>query len=137
MYSWSVDALLDGVIEPSTPEEDRKTLRNRIREVLDRIYYDFRNLGVTPQERALNYAATNAFQISVAISRETMSDRVIETIDVIKSPICRHESECYDVKLRFFDPENLQRSRTVKRFTIDVSDVIPVSIGQMRCWSEA
>lgn len=136
MYSWSVDALLDGVIEPGTPDEDRKTLRNRIREVLDRIYYDFRNLGVTPQDRALNYAATNAFQISVAISRETMSDRVMETIDVIKSPICRHESECYDVKLRFFDPENLQRSRTVKRFTIDVSDVIPVTIGQMRSWSE-
>lgn len=136
MYSWSVDALLDGVIEPGTPEESRKELRNRIREVLDRIYYDFRNLGVTPQERALNYAATNAFQISVAISQETLNDRVIEKIDVSHSPICRVDSECYDVKVRFFDPDNLQRSRTVKRFTIDVSDVIPVTIGQMRSWSE-
>lgn len=137
MYSWSVAALLDAVIEPSTLEEDRNQLRSRIREVLDRMYYDFVNLGVTPQERALNYAATNAFQISVAISQETLNDRVIETIDVIKSPICRLDSECYDVKLRFFDPENLQRSRTVKRFTVDVSDVIPVTVGQMRSWSEA
>jgi cyanobactin maturation PatA/PatG family protease len=136
MYSWSVDALLDAVIEPSTPKEDRKELRVRIREVLDRIYYDFRNLGVAPQERALNYAATNAFQISIAVSKETMSDRVIETIDVAQSPICRPESDCYDVKLRFFDPDNLHRARTVKRFTIDVSDVIPVTIGQMRSWSE-
>lgn len=137
MYSWSVEALLNAVIEPSTPEENRNTLRNRIREVLDRIYYDFRNLGVTPQERALNYAATNAFQISVAISQATLNDRVIETIEVVKSPICRPDSDCYDVKLRFFDPENLQRSRTVQRFTIDVSDVIPVTIGRMRSWSEA
>jgi len=137
MYSWSVNALLDAVIEPSTPEADREALSNQIREVLDRIYYDYRNLGVTPQERALNYAATNAFQISVAISQETLNDRVIEAIDVVKSPICRPDSDCYDVKLRFFDPENLQRSRTVKRFTIDVSDVIPVTIGRMRSWSEA
>lgn len=137
MYSWSVAALLDAVVEPSTPEENREELRNRIREVLDRIYYDYRNLGVTPQERALNYAATNAFQISVAISQETLNDRVIEAIDVVKSPICRPDSDCYDVKLRFFDPENLQRARTVKRFTIDVSDVIPVTIGRMRSWSEA
>ena len=137
MYSWSVAALLDAVIEPSTPEEDREGLRNRIREVLDRIYYGHRNLGVTPQERALNYAATNAFQLSVAISQETLNDRVIETIEVVKSPICRLDSDCYDVKLRFFDPDNLQRSRIAKRFTIDVSDVIPVTIGQMRSWSES
>lgn len=137
IYSWSVEALLDAVIEPSTPEENREDLRTKIREVLDRIYYDFRNLGITPQERALNYAATNAFQISVAISQQTLNDRVIETIEVVKSPICRPESDCYDVKLRFFDPDNLNHSRKVTRFTIDVSDVIPVSIGRMRSWSEA
>jgi cyanobactin maturation PatA/PatG family protease len=137
MCSWSVDALLNAVVEPSTPTDDREGLRERIREVLDRIYYDYRNLGVTPQERALNYAATNAFQLSVAISQATLNDRVMETIEVVKSPIGRPDSDCYDVKLRFVDPENLQRSRTVKRFTIDVSDVMPVTIGQMRSWSEA
>ncbi len=138
MFSWSVNALLNAVIEPTTPEEDRPRLRNQIREVLDRIYYDYRNLGITPQERALNYAATNAFQLSEAISRATLvNDQVIELIEVVKSPICRPDSDCYDVKLRFFDPENLQRSRTIKRFTIDVSDVIPVTVGRMRSWSEA
>jgi cyanobactin maturation PatA/PatG family protease len=136
MYSWSVDQLLNAVIEQSTPEENREGLRNRIREILDRIYYDYRNLGVTPQERALNYSATNAFQLSIAISQATLNDLVIETIEVVKSPICRPDSDCYDVKLKFFDPDNIQRSRTVKRFTIDVSDVIPVTIGQMRSWSE-
>jgi cyanobactin maturation PatA/PatG family protease len=137
MCSWSVDALLNAVVEPGTPEAHQEGLRSRIREVLDRIYYDYRNLGVTPQERALNYAATNAFQLSVAISQATLNDRVMETIEVVKSPIGRPDSDCYDVKLRFVDPDNLQRSKTVKRFTIDVSDVMPVTIGQMRSWSEA
>jgi cyanobactin maturation PatA/PatG family protease len=137
MCSWSVDALLNAVVEPTTPTDDREGLRERIREVLDRIYYDYRNLGVTPQERALNYAATNAFQLSVAISQATLNDRVMETIEVVKSPIGRPDSDCYDVKLRFVDPDNLQRSRSVKRFTIDVSDVMPVTIGQMRSWSES
>jgi cyanobactin maturation PatA/PatG family protease len=137
MYSWSVEALLDALMEPSTTDERKKELRSRVREVLDRIYYDFRNLGVTPQERALNYAATNALQMAGAISQEMINGRVMETIDVIQSPICRPGSECYDVRLRFFDPDNLQRARNVKRFTIDVSDVIPVTIGQMRSWSES
>jgi hypothetical protein len=56
---------------------------------------------------------------------------------VEKSPICRPDSDCYDVKLSFFDPENNQRSNQVFRFTIDVSDVIPVTIGEIRSWSQS
>ncbi|WP_230966293.1 S8 family serine peptidase [Nostoc sp. NZL] len=138
MYGWSLEALLNVLIEDGTEEGvTREVLQDRIREVLDRIYYDFRNLGVTPQERALNFSATNAFQLSIAISTASENDQVLDTIDVEKSPICRPDSDCYDVKLRFFNPENSRRARKVYRFTIDVSDVIPVTIGRMRSWSEA
>jgi cyanobactin maturation PatA/PatG family protease len=139
IYGWSVDELLKAVLEDS-PQENNETnkidLKSRIREALDRIYYDFRNLGITPQERALNYAATNAYQLSIAISKEKENDQVLDTIDIVKSPVCRADSDCYDVKLRFFDPENSQRAKRVHRFTIDVSDVIPVTIGRIRSWSE-
>jgi cyanobactin maturation PatA/PatG family protease len=138
MYAWSVEelvrSLMDGVIPEGTT---REVIKDRIREVLDRIYYDFRNLGVTPQERALNYAATNAYQMSIAVSTATDNDQVLDSIEVETSPICRSDSDCYDVKLRFFNPENIQRARKVYRFTIDVSDVIPVTLGRMRSWSEA
>lgn len=138
MYGWSVEALLDTLIADGTPEGvTRDVLGSRIREALDRIYYDFRNLGVTPQERALNYAATNAYQLSIAISTASENDQVLDAIDVEKSPICRPDSDCYDVKLRFFNPENNQRAKKVYRFTIDVSDIIPVTIGRMRSWSES
>lgn len=137
MYSWSVDALLNAAIEPSTPEENREVLRNQIEDYVHRVYYDYRNLGITPQERALNFSATNAFQASMAISSATGNNRVIDTISVEKSPICRPDSDCYDVKLSFFDPENNRRSNRVYRFTIDVSDVIPVTIGEVRTWAQS
>ena len=108
-----------------------------IEEYLNRVYYDYRNLGVTPQERALNFSATNAFQASAAIASAAGDARVLDTISWEKSPICRPDSDCYDVKLSFFDPENNQRSNRVYRFTIDVSEVIPVTVGEVRSWSQS
>ena len=36
---------------------------------LNRVYYELRNLGVAPQERALNFAATNAYQTQTSVRR--------------------------------------------------------------------
>ncbi|MDB9394481.1 peptidase, partial [Microcystis aeruginosa CS-573] len=44
-------------------------------------------------------------------------------------------SECWDVKLKFFDPENGLRAKRVFRFTIDVSDRTPVTLGEVRSWA--
>ena len=129
MYSWSADALVEAV---ATEDAD-----DQLRDYLNRIYYDYRNLGITPEERALNFSATNAFQVSEVIAQATGTERVLDSIAVEKSPICRPDSDCYDVKLSFFDPENNQRSNRIFRFTVDVSDVIPVTIGQMRSWAQA
>ncbi|MCZ8224356.1 MAG: peptidase [Microcystis sp. LE19-84.1B] len=138
MYSWSVPALVRSVMPRlSAADLTEDGLRSQIEDYLNRIYYDYRNLGTTPQERALNFSATNAFQASVAIASAAGSQRVLDSISVEKSPICRPDSDCYDVKLSFFDPENNQRSNRVFRFTVDVSDVIPVTIGQVRSWSQS
>jgi cyanobactin maturation PatA/PatG family protease len=135
MYSWSTAALIESLTDVLPTEVSPEQVTERIQGYLDRIYYEYRNLGVTPQERALNFSATNAFQIGEVMSRGVTEDKVLDTIEVEKSPICRPDSDCFDVKLIFFDPENLQRSRTAFRFTIDVNDVIPVSIGEIRHWN--
>ncbi len=138
MYSWSVPALVQSVMpQMAGTNVSEDSLRSQIEDYLNRIYYDYQNLGTTPQERALNFSATNAFQASVAIASAAGSQRVLDSISVEKSPICRPDSDCYDVKLSFFDPENNQRSNRVFRFTIDVSHVIPVTIGQVRSWSQS
>ncbi len=139
MYSWSTDTLAEMIIpmvnfDNGLSEEHGKLF---IEDYLNRVYYQYRNLGITPQERALNYSATNAFQVSSAIFKETGTGHFLDSISVEKSPICRPDSDCYDVKLRFFDPENNQRAKHIHRFTVDVSDVIPVTVGKERFWSEA
>ncbi|NCR67506.1 MAG: PatA/PatG family cyanobactin maturation protease [Microcystis aeruginosa LL11-07] len=138
MYSWSISALVQSVMDRRTETDmTAEGLSSKIEGYLNRIYYDYRNLGITPQERALNFSATNAFQAGVAIATAEARRRVLDSISVEKSPICRPDSDCYDVKLSFFDPENNQRSNQVFRFTIDVSDVIPVTIGPIRFWSQS
>jgi Subtilase family/PatG C-terminal/PatG Domain len=135
IYSWSTAALIENLTSNIVDQFSSDQLIERIGDYLNRIYYEYRNLGITPQERALNFSATNAFQISSVMSSTISENKVLDTIEVEKSPICRPESDCYDVKLIFFDPENNQRSRTAFRFTIDVSDVIPISIGSVRRWN--
>nr|WP_155824120.1 PatA/PatG family cyanobactin maturation protease [Gloeocapsa sp. PCC 7428] len=137
IYGWSVAALIENLIQANPAGPSEEDYRNKIREYLERIYYEFRNLGVTPQERALNFSATNAFQIADVMSTGTANDIGLDTITVEKSPICRPDSDCYDVKLQFFNLQDSRRAGKVYRFTVDVSDVIPVSIGRVRSWSVA
>jgi hypothetical protein len=140
MYSWSTTALIRSVLgEPPADNAARQDYEDRaegIQNFLDRIYYELRNLGKTPQERAINYAATNAFQLAQVFQQAANESMQLDTIEVEKSPLCRPESECWDVKLAFFDPERQnQRARKVYRFTVDVSDEVPVTIGRLRSWS--
>jgi hypothetical protein len=66
----------------------------------------------------------------------TQGDLELDTINVRKSPVCRPDSDCYDIELGFFDPRNVNIATRVFRFTVDVSDVTPVTIGQVRAWSK-
>jgi cyanobactin maturation PatA/PatG family protease len=101
---------------------------------LDRIYFELRNMGQSPQERAINYSATNAFVAAGIMMVQASLERQLDTIEVEKSPICRLDSDCWDVKLVFFDTKNVLAPRTVARFTVDVSDVLPVLVGDPRIW---
>jgi cyanobactin maturation PatA/PatG family protease len=129
MYSWTPEALIAAQTPAPTAEE-----ATGLADFLNRVYYAHRNLGVTPEDRALNFSATNAFQATQVIRSVTRENLDLDTITVSKSPVCRPDSDCYDVEIGFFDPTNLQVARTVARFTVDVSDVIPVTLGAPRFW---
>lgn len=145
LYYWNVNHLIDKAVSAiSSDTEDAKNsntqLKTALREFLNRIYYDFRNLGQTSSERALNFAATNAFQaadvFATYLSNENNGQfRQLANIAVEKSPFCRLDSDCWDVKLAFFDPENNRRAMKIVRYTIDVSDVMPVTLGEPKAWS--
>ncbi len=137
LYGWPVSALTTAVTDALGAEADPEALREALRGFLDRVYYDLRNLGVTSADRALNFAATNAIQAATAFSSALLKKYVLDNITVERSPFCRIDSDCWDVVLKFFDPDNVLRSKLNFRFTVDVSDLMPVTLGPVRHWSSS
>ena len=137
MYGWHVNTLVSSALEAvgTGQNADEARMRRTMSSFLNRIYYDLRNLGQISQDRALNFAATNAFQAAQTFSEAVGAGMELDSINVSKSPFCRMDSDCWDVQLKFFDPENSRRAKKVFRFTIDVSDLIPVTMGEVRSWS--
>jgi len=142
MYSWTVRALVESAAgkrpsgAASQKDKDVYHLKTEaIANFLHRIYDEFRNLGMTPEDRARNYAGTNALLAARVFEDAAKAEIDLDTIDVTRSPICRPESDCWDVKLTFFDPKRtLERARKVYRFTVDVSDPVPVMVGSVGSW---
>jgi hypothetical protein len=77
MYSWTITKLVEGVLgakkagatEPeSPPPEGAGGLQESLDNFLRRIYFEFRNLGLLPQDRAINFAGTQIFPAVAAVS---------------------------------------------------------------------
>jgi cyanobactin maturation PatA/PatG family protease len=138
LSNWPTDGLIDAVLSypgDASPSASADVLRPLIREFLDRIYFDLRNAGRTPQERALNYAGTNLVSFKQILGM-LHSRRTLDAIRVERSTVCRPSSDCWDITVSFFDPEQpLQTVRTIYRYTVDVSEVMPVTIGDIRSWT--
>jgi hypothetical protein len=142
MFSWTAAALADAVAGPEpaaeAPQQERDAYAQRkagVRNFLDRVYHGLRNLGLAPQDRAINFAATNAFAFEKVYEAALKDKMELESVNVVRSPICRPGSDCWDVEVYFFYPERqVQTVRRVYRFTVDVSDVVPVTVGPTRSW---
>jgi hypothetical protein len=162
MFAWTTQQLAEAAIKAikdkqaslNPPQElsadDERNARMFLRNFLDKLYYQLRNLGRSSPDRALNFSATNAFQatdtIISAIDPVTAGlipapkDRkgfyTLDTVSVSKSPYCRFDSDCWDVQLVFFDPVNIHQARLVFQFTLDVSDEMPVTLGPIHQWTQ-
>jgi cyanobactin maturation PatA/PatG family protease len=139
MYNWSKAALITSVAGPEPGQGADKSGHQQkvaaIHNFLNRVYFELRNLGQTPQNRAINFSATNAFNIEKVYEQAIKEKMELDSIDVERSLVCRPDSDCWDVKLMFFFPERqVQTVRKAYRFTIDVSDVVPVTVGPIRSW---
>jgi len=135
MFSWRTDALVKATKDAAQASDDGA---QALTELLNRIYFETRNLGVTSADRALNYAVTNALLLQGIIKNvsddKRLSDYTLDTFEVERSPICRPDADCWDVKFVFYNPENILKSRRISRFTVDVSDVVPTMIGERKDW---
>lgn len=150
LYAWSETTLVQTVVESyvrGQPQQaggaapaaiNQDMVSQAVRIFLDKIYFQLRNLGYTSSDRALNYAGTNAFMFVEGIVQGLASGNKIpgiepvlyslDTISATKSPYCRLDSDCWDVQISFFNPNNDRQARVVWQYTIDVSDEMPVSL---------
>lgn len=140
MYAWSTDALVDSVCGAAPTDAGEQAnyekKRQRVYKFLDRVYHELRGFGVTSQERALNFAVTNAYQVEKVFENALSESMELYKIDIEKSPVQRPGADCWDVKLTFFAPEKrLERANVEYRITVDVQDVVPATIGPIRTWS--
>jgi cyanobactin maturation PatA/PatG family protease len=117
-------------------QADQDDIEAGISDFLDRVYYELMNLGVASSERAINYVATNLYQIAFVYKDAYNQDLVLDKITTVRSPICRPDSDCWDVIVSFFNPsQRLTIAKKVYRLTVDVSDIVPVTVGTIRSWS--
>jgi len=138
--NWSIRELIQAAKQAApgaaglTPEQSGQ-VDELAEEFLHRIYFDLRNSGRLPQERALNYAGTNLFGPMEILTKMLRANYALDVIQVMRSTLGRPGSDCWDVTLTFFNPAQPQQSvRWIHRFTVDVSEVIPVTVGDIRSW---
>jgi cyanobactin maturation PatA/PatG family protease len=137
LYQWTIDLLIKDLAtdHPEVADTD-SPLYQKLKNFLDRIYYEVRNLGQAPSDRAINYMATNIFEAGDVFAIAIGDGLELDSIFAEKSPLCRPKSDCWDVVMRFFDPQNrLQRALDEYRLTVDVNDISPVQIGTRRKWA--
>jgi cyanobactin maturation PatA/PatG family protease len=139
LWLWNEKQLVDAVlaaVDVAAIGADADAVRLKVQQLLDKVYWQLRNLGQSPMDRAINYMATNAFQLTAEIAKGLLSGALVDgdtsklysldTISATKSPYCRPDSDCWDVTVSYFNPTNDQQARLVFQSTIDVSDVLPV-----------
>jgi cyanobactin maturation PatA/PatG family protease len=134
MFSWKTSALVDLIQKQAKGDRAADT---PLLDFLNRVYSQTHNLGLTSQDRAINFAATDAL-MNAGIFRKIRKDHAeleFDSFSVERSPICRADADCWDVVLYFYDPTNLMRARRAIRYTIDVADVVPIIVGEQREYS--
>lgn len=133
MYSWNTHELIHSA---HSDTESSDAINEDVSNFFVCVYEELRNLGVSAHDRAINYAATNALTVLHIFEDTLKRNLVLDTISTERSPICRPQSDCWDVKLTFFNPSKIfEQARKVYLLTVDVSDVVPVMVGQVRSWS--
>jgi subtilisin family serine protease len=140
MQSWNTSALVTAVAGRAPAARARtRTAYDRkvagIHDFLHRVHHEHRNLGALPEHRAMNYAATNAMELGPIYEDALNNNMELHNVRVVRSPIGRPGSDCWDVEIYFFRPQDpVAHVKKVYRYTVDVSDIVPVILGPVRSW---
>lgn len=137
MFNWTTDALIAALTSDAEKNTDDVTekWRQGVQGFLERVYYELRNPGQAPADRALNFAATNALEVANVYASAIRDEMELDSLQVERNPMSPPGADHWDVKLSFFYPAHqVQTVKKVYRITVDVTDVVPVTVGTVRSW---
>ncbi len=129
MHAWTTEQVVDEAIAANGL--DREAVAPGAHALLGAIYAE-QGTGMRGLDRARNFAGTNAFQVVRSVGLAAAMNMRFVALDLEPSAFCRVGSVCWDIVLRFGDPDAGLRSDLECRFTVDVSDVHPVLVGPLR-----
>ena len=106
-----------------------------IDQFLHQVYFRDRQEPEISRDRAVNFAATNGYQVAAAFMDAMGDGFEYARYRTEYSPFARVSGLCWDVIVQFFDPNDDQRAMREYRLTVDIADVMPVTVGRLRRWS--
>jgi cyanobactin maturation PatA/PatG family protease len=139
MFTWTMEALVEALLgdrpKGRSSGKSESITKAAMRSVVDRVLNDYVNLGVRPEDRALNYAITDVSRLGQIVRGAADEGVAFVKVMVEPSPVTPQERQWFDVVWTFVDPQNDRGLKQHHRFTVDVTDVSPVPVGEVRAWA--
>lgn len=138
VYAWAINGIIaqlssdtNGGQHPVLSSPDLHNFN-----LLAKLQYQYINTGQTAEERALNFGITLGVQtLATMIARDKRcTSPGLAGITVQKSVVSRINSDCWIVQLSLFDTVNNNVAMTVYRAMVDVSELVPVMVGEFVTW---
>ena len=127
---------------PNIPDSDRiagqdPAKRRAVGTFLDRVVHEVAAAAARRPPSAINYSTTGAAIIGGVFDEVLKSPEPMEldSIGAEPGPPCRVCGSDRRGTGQLSYRRQVQTTRMVYRFTVDVSDVVPVMVGPMRSWS--
>lgn len=116
--------------ENSTPQ-----IQSALIDFLNQVYFRTNQLPDVSRDRAISFIATNGYQVAAAFLDAMHDGLQYSDFRTEYSPFARVSGNCWDVIVRFNDPADSKRAPVEYRMTVDIADVLPVTVGRSRRWS--
>jgi hypothetical protein len=127
LYAWTVES---SVARTGINVESSEILLSILRKIKD----ESRNDGAGGPYRTLNYLLANPVQLTMSAVIAQREGFTFGGLNILRSTFSRPYSECWDIELAFVDTENEFRAGLIHRHTVDVADILPVSVGALKAW---
>jgi hypothetical protein len=127
LYAWTLES---SVARTNLSSEAEAILLSMLRAIKD----ESRNDGAGGPARTLNYLTANPIQLAVSAMSAQLERFTFGDFGIVRSTFSRPNSECWDIELRFTDADNEFRAGLIHRHTVDVADILPVSVGRLKAW---